>query len=118
MNELIKMYKQDYLAGLKEAKKKVEAKAVVRKGQILADKQKIVTEKGLQLDEALRNFIADEQSKFDAKVQAQREAVAAKKAELAGVAEAEADYEASAEVGTELREIEKEIATVENEIGG
>lgn len=118
MNELILQYKQDYLAGLKEAKKKIEAKAGVRQNQIYADKAIGVTEKSANLDQALQNFIKDEQSKLDAKITAQREAVAAKKQELEAQAVAEAELEAKAEVKVELDEIEREIKKVETEIGG
>lgn len=118
MNELILQHKQDYLAGLKDAKKKVEAKAGVRQGQIYAEKAIGVTEKSAQLDQALQAFIKDEQAKSEARISAQREAVAKKKAELEAQASAEAEYEAKAEVKVELDEIEKEIKKVENEIGG
>ena len=101
MNELILQHKQDYLAGLKDAKKKVEAKAGVRQGQIYAEKAIGVTEKSAQLDQALQAFIKDEQAKSEARISAQREAVAKKKAELEAQANGEAAEEVEAEAVAE-----------------
>lgn len=118
MNELILQHKQDYLAGLKDAKKKVEAKASTRQGQIYAEKAISVADKSAQLDQALQTFIKDEQAKLDAKITAQREAVNKKKEELEAQAVSEAELEAKAEVKAELDEIDREIKRVENEMGG
>ena len=57
MNDLVRQQKQDYLAGLKNARATVEQKVAVRESEIFSQKLTIVQDQERQLDEALDKFI-------------------------------------------------------------
>ena len=52
MNDLVRQQKQDYLAGLKNARATVEQKVAVRESEIFSQKLTIVQDQERQLDEA------------------------------------------------------------------
>lgn len=117
MNELVRQQKQDYLAGLKNARATVEQKVAVRESEIFSQKLTIVQDQERQLDEALDKFIQEENEKLKAAIEDKKSQVADKKARLNSEASRVSHELASQEVEAELAEIDKEIAKVTSELG-
>ncbi len=117
MNELIRAQKQDYLAGLKNAKKTIEDKVAIRENEIYAQKLVVVQNQEAQLDQSFQKYVDDENAKLNELINAKREQVAAAKTRLNQEASRIAHEAAVAETAGELKEIEAEIARVKTELG-
>lgn len=117
MNDLLKQYKQDYLAGLKSAKSQLEAKAEVRKGEIYAQKSVAVAEKQRELEVSLQAYIDGENEKLAKRIQEYRNQVQEKKQALETEALAQAAAEARIEVSAQIAEIDNEINVVVKSLG-